>query len=151
MGPWPHRACLARIILLLIGFSGASCVNPQIQTSRRRAALRDIATQFALDLRWQRYRSCANVIVPEVQDAFRSRIVERGDDLRVTEISIVGVEFSKDSFSATVRVSVRWVLMPSISEQRAVLEQRWEDRKQGWLLSRMIDPRAQGTGPLDIE
>ncbi len=140
---------MRRLALVLTLAATSACVTGA-QRQRRAAALRVTADHFTRALRWQRFDLCEPLVAPEVRESFRRRFVEREDLLRLMDVELSGVTFSEDGHQATVRVRVRWVLLPSIIEQVGTLEQRWEDRTGGWTLSRMEMAGGTGEGPLDL-
>jgi len=139
-----------RLTLLLALAILAACAT-DMQRRRRLSALALTADQFAQALRWQRFALCERALAPEVKDVFRRKYVERTEVLRLTDVEISGVDVAEDGSSATVRARARWVLLPSITEQVSTLEQRWEDRAKGWVLTRMLVAEGTGDGPLDVQ
>ena len=143
---------MSRFALALLALLAtlAACAT-EVQRRRRLSALGATADQFTQALRWQRFDLCQRALAPEVKDTFRRRFVERAEELRFTDVEISGVDVAEDGRSATVRARVRWLLLPSITEQQSTLEQRWEDRANGWVLARMLVAGSAGDGPLDLQ
>jgi len=134
----------------LLGLALCAACAASLSEGRRTAALQAYAQKFNDALRWRSYAVCERLLAPEAQQPFRERVVARQEDLRVTDAEITGVTWSEDRFVATVQVRVAWTILPSITEQRGTLEQRWEDRQAGWLLVRMAVAGGDGAGPLDL-
>ena len=144
---------LARIALLLALAGTLGIVGGCAQRARRiqrTGHLVDSAQAFSHALRWKRYRICDRFVAPELKASFHDRFAESDDDLRVTDAEIVGVDWPPEATAATVRLRLRWVRLPSLTEHVTTLEQTWEDRLNGWLLARMVGPASPGSGPLDL-
>ena len=142
------RPVLLAVLALLVAL--AACAT-DAQRRRRLGALQVTADQFTQALRWQRFDICERVLAPEVREVFRRRFVGQEQVLRLTDVEISGVTVAEDGYSATVRTRVRWLLLPSITEQVSTVEQRWEDRSSGWVLARMLVAGGTGNGPLDVQ
>lgn len=144
----PAATCVVAVIAAATAAVG--CAHRVTPRAARSAALVQSAQTFAEALRWQRFQRCGGYLAPEVREEFQARIAAAEGALEITDSELVDVQWAEDDVAATVRVRMRWLELPSLVERRATVEQRWEERKEGWLLSRMEVPGGDGQTVLDI-
>ena len=134
--------------LSVLATLGLACAGPGGLRGRE-GALQASSERFNEALRWQRFDLCERLLAPELTTSFATRFVARETELRLTDVQVLGVTWEEDRSAATVRLRIRFTLLPSITERVATVDQRWEDRQAGWLLARMKEAGGPGGGPLE--
>lgn len=98
---------------------------------------------FHQRIRWRDFRGAAEIIVPEKRAAFvRGRVKNHDEeDFQVSEYQLEDAVLSPDKSVALVVSKLSWVKMPSTSEQRITLTNKFVWRDKAWFLE------SQDTGP----
>jgi hypothetical protein len=109
------------------------------------AALQSTAEQFHERIRWKDFHGASELLVPERRDAFlRARKADE-KDLSVTDYDVSAPKLGPARTRADVKSRVKWVRLPSATENDAEVTSELVDYHGTWLLA-----RQQG-GPFDAE
>jgi hypothetical protein len=95
----------------------------------------EAARELNLAARFGRLDVAAERTVDAARPTFMQRRREWGNELRVVEIELSGLELT-DKEHAQVLVNVSWMRMSEGLLHTTVLSQQWADRNQGWQLIR---------------
>jgi len=100
------------------------------------ALLRTTVDQFHERLHWNDFHAASGALVPERRERFlKARSARRDDkDLTVTECEVVNVDAREGKALITTRM--RWIRLPSASEQSDEVVSEWVDYDGTWLLAR---------------
>jgi hypothetical protein len=110
-----------------------------------RESLKPAAQQFHERIRWKDFTGASDLIVPERREQFRvARSTSKDErDLSITDFELDRIELSPDGTTARVSAHLKWVKLPSNTEQDAVVVSEFVDYRGTWLLAR------QEHGPFD--
>jgi hypothetical protein len=109
------------------------------------AALQSTAEQFHERIRWRDFRGASELLVPERRDAFLSARKADEKDFSVTDYEVGTAKVGPVRTHAEVKSRLKWVRLPSATENDAELTTELVDYHGTWLLA-----RQQG-GPFDAE
>jgi hypothetical protein len=134
------RTCTLSLALALL----AACAH---SSSRRAEDLQPAVRRFHERVRWRDWPSVARLMVPELRGPFLEARNARRDeqDLSITDYEVLEVGLTDEAQRAVVRSRIRWLRLPSPSEQTALVTSEFVWRDGDWLLE-----RQQG-GPFDGE
>lgn len=109
--------------------------------------LRPVVESFHQRVRWKDYRIAARYIVPERRQDFERARRERQDerDLSITDYEIEEVQVEEEGARAVVTSRIKWMRLPSVSEQSDTVTSEFIYRDGKWLLEK------QAGGPFDGE
>ncbi|WP_375771757.1 hypothetical protein NR798_12975 [Archangium gephyra] len=102
---------------------------------------------FHQRVRWKDYRIATRFIVPERRQDFERARREKQDerDLSITDYDIEEVEVVEEGERAIVTSRIKWMRLPSVSEQSDTVTSEFIYRDGKWLLEK------QSGGPFDGE
>ncbi|MFE8601081.1 hypothetical protein AB8V91_29430 [Archangium violaceum] len=102
---------------------------------------------FHQRVRWKDYRIAARIIVPERRQDFERARREKQDerDLSITDYEIEEVEVVEEGQRAIITSRIKWMRLPSISEQSETVTSEFIYREGKWMLEK------QSGGPFDGE
>lgn len=127
------------VLSLALSLLSAGCAHlpPDLEE------LKPTVEAFHQRLKWRDFRGAAEIIVPEKRAAFvRGRVKDHDEeDFQVSEYQLEDAVLSPDKSVALVVSKLAWVKMPSISEQRVTLTNKFVWRDKAWFLE------SQDTGP----
>lgn len=142
----PHQNCkISRILLviLLLVFSLAGCIPPQLEKSRSEAF-----RQYEIIVRWSQWDAAADFIAPEyLAEHPISRLqMDRLRLFRVTQYTIRSVNVIEDGMAATQVVEVKMFNTNQGLERTIIDEQMWryEEASQRWRLHSPLPDPTQG-------
>ncbi|HEX4620456.1 MAG TPA: hypothetical protein VH208_02715 [Myxococcaceae bacterium] len=135
----------ARKTILVGALFAAACAHAPQQPDA--AALPPTVESFFDKVRWRDLRAAAQLIVADRRPDFLKAAAKRQDDrdLTLTEFTAEDVRFSADGRKATVLVHVRWVRLPSATEQSEEVTSEFVWDAGAWWLAR------QESGPFGEE
>lgn len=105
--------------------------------------LKPTVESFHQRLKWRDFRGAAEIIVPEKRAAFiRGRVKAKDeDDFQVSEYQLEDAVTSPDKSVAMVVSRLAWVKLPSPSEQKVTITNKFVWRDKAWFLE------SQDSGP----
>jgi hypothetical protein len=115
----------------------AVLVLPACAHLRQSGANEDL--DHAVDLYWKAVHwqdavaGSAFVYFDQRSDWLRTRD-KRSKDLNMTSWDVQGEKVDPSGLTATVLVKATWFLLPSVTEESEVLEQRWVYKEGHWLV-----------------
>lgn len=116
--------------LLLVG----ACAHEQRRADP--AALQATAEKFHELVRWKDFRGASELVVPERRAAFLKASHDAERDLSVTDYEVQSPKWGDDKHKASVVSRLRWVMLPSPTENDAEVTSDWVDYRGTWLLAR---------------
>ena len=94
---------------------------------------------FHTDLRWARYESAAEVIVPEERARFLGRYEELGDDYKIANMDLVTAKRPSEK-EAVVEMEQESYKEPQMTVKKQTFIELWEKRAGQWMLvKRMVE------------
>jgi hypothetical protein len=135
-----------RLLAVLLALAlGGGCAHTKKKPDPE--TLRPVVESFHQRVRWKDYRIAARYIVPERRQDFEKARRERQDerDLSITDYEVEEVEFTEEGERAIVTSRIKWMRLPSVSEQSATVTSEFIYRDGKWLLERQLG------GPFDGE
>jgi hypothetical protein len=129
--------------LLLVGAGLQACSHTRGSGSLE--SLKSAGETFLQRLRWRDFRGAGELILSERRERYDTFVGGFADenDLTLSDYQIEDVRLSpKHVGRGLVVARVRWVQMPSVSEQNAVITSEFVYRDGAWFLGR------QDKGPL---
>jgi hypothetical protein len=133
-----------RLLAVLLAFAlSAGCAHTKKKSDLE--TLRPVVESFHQRVRWKDYRIAARYVVPERRQDFERARRERQDerDLSITDYEIEEVEVVEEGMRAIVTSRIRWMRLPSVSEQSDVVTSEFVYQDGKWLLEK------QSGGPFD--
>jgi hypothetical protein len=123
----------------------AACAHAPQQPDA--AGLPPTVESFFDKVRWRDLRAAAQWVIDERRQDFLKAVAKRQDDrdLSVTDFALEDVRFSPDGRTATVLSRVRWVRLPSVTEQSEEVTSQFVWKAGAWWLAR------QEAGPFGEE
>jgi len=122
------------LTLLAWALLGVGCAS----SGANLTTLKSTYEEFEQRIRWaDDVGAAAQMVVPERRSAFITARTRDAKDVSISEIDLLDVHQSEDGQSATVTSRVRWVRLPSTSEQIADVKSLWVARGNDWLLESM--------------
>lgn len=135
-----------RLLAVLLAFAlGTGCAHTKKKSDLE--SLRPVVESFHQRVRWKDYRIAARYIVPERRQDFERARRERQDerDLSITDYEIEEVQVEEEGARAIVTSRIKWMRLPSVSEQSDTVTSEFIYRDGRWLLEK------QAGGPFDGE
>jgi hypothetical protein len=135
-----------RLLAVLLAFAlGAGCAHTKKKSDLE--TLRPVVESFHQRVRWKDYRIAARYIVPERRQDFERARRERQDerDLSITDYEIEEVQVEEEGARAIVTSRIKWMRLPSVSEQSDTVTSEFIYREGRWMLEK------QAGGPFDGE
>jgi hypothetical protein len=120
---FPGSLRLLAVPLLLLALVGSSigCAAPQ--RAGRNRALSQLSFAMQQAYRWKDWGTVERMLDPPLLEAFAQRFVRPGDSLSITDVEILQVEMPDQQADAgRIRVELRWVQLPSVSEHATTLD-----------------------------
>jgi len=140
----PALLGLGLALLLAVG-----CAAPQ--KSGRIRSLGDTVFRLNHAYRWKDFATVRKMLDPAQVAEFDRRFVEPGDDLVIVDTEVGEVDVpEKEALSATLQLTLKWYLLPSISVTTTRLRCTLHNKDGRWLLIRQEEVGKEGTGPLDL-
>ena len=135
----------ARKTILVAALIAAACAHAPQQPDA--AALPPTVDSFFDKVRWRDMRAAAQLVVADRRPDFLKAAARRQDDrdLTLTEFTAEDVRFSADGKKATVLSHLRWVRLPSATEQSEEVTSEFVWDAGAWWLAR------QEAGPFGEE
>lgn len=129
-------------VLLVFALSGG-CAHTKKKSDLE--TLRPVVESFHQRVRWKDYRIATRFIVPERRQDFERARREKQDerDLSITDYEIEEVEVVEEGERAIVTSRIKWMRLPSVSEQSDTVTSEFIYREGKWLLEK------QSGGPFD--
>ncbi|HYO58303.1 hypothetical protein [Archangium sp.] len=137
---------MIRLLALLFALAlSGGCAHTKKKSDLE--ALRPVVESFHQRVRWKDYRIAARYIIPERRQDFEKARRERQDerDLSITDYEIEEVQLDEKGERATVTSRIKWMRLPSVSEQSDTVTSEFIFRDGKWLLERQLG------GPFDGE
>lgn len=133
-GGMRHVVISAVLSLLL---AGCAHMPPDLEE------LKPTVEAFHQRLKWRDFRGAAEIIVPEKRAAFiRGRVKNKDEeDFQVSEYQLEDAVTSGDKSIAMVVSRLAWVKLPSVSEQKVTITNKFVWRDKAWFLE------SQDSGP----
>lgn len=119
---------LSMATLLLLGCAA---------TERQTRPFDDVVLDYMQRLRWHDWNGAAQHIPEEERDPFLQRMLE-GEDLRMTDVRLEGVELQGDGTRAATRIAFEYYRLPSPTVKTVRAKQEWayaegdRTRPGGW-------------------
>ena len=135
-----------RLLAVLLAFAlSTGCAHTKKKSDLE--TLRPVVESFHQRVRWKDYRIAARFIVPERRQDFERARRERQDerDLSITDYEIEEVQVEEEGARAIVTSRIKWMRLPSVSEQSDTVTSEFIYRDGKWLLEK------QAGGPFDGE
>ena len=131
-------------MLLVFALSGG-CAHTKKKSDLE--TLRPVVESFHQRVRWKDYRIAARLIVPERRQDFEKARREHQDerDLSITDYEIEEVQVVEEGERAIVTSRIKWMRLPSVSEQSDTVTSEIIYREGKWLLEKQLG------GPFDGE
>lgn len=121
--------------LVLAALSGAmmlgACASTRMQDSMRE--LQDSVEAYNEAFRWKNFERAAMYMPADLRAAFLATYEDDENSLHIEDFQIVNVNMENEK-SATVTVRLRYMLLPSVSVERASLVQHWKKINEAWTL-----------------
>jgi hypothetical protein len=127
---------LALLSLMMIGVIGCNHA-PHEKTMDDGRDLQLRVQSFHTDLRWARYESAAEVIVPEERARFLGRYEELGDDYKIANMDLVTVKRPNDK-QAVVEMDQESYKEPQMTVKKQTFMELWEKRDGQWMLVKRL-------------
>jgi len=132
----PRAAAIAALSLSFALIAG--CKSPGLGMSGylRDKALNNAALEYNKLVRWQEWERACEYLKIDAQPAFTEKMESQEETFRLTDFEIKDTRPGNDSKSATVRVVYRYYWLPSITEQKMTVVQRWTwvDKEKRWMI-----------------
>lgn len=144
---------LARVGVALLAAavsSGATCAQTKTKDTLER--LKESVEGYNHAFRWKNYERAAIFIPQDLRAAFVAAYEDDETSLQIEDYTVVKVDLI-DEKSAKVSVNVRYLLLPSVVVQKALLQQEWHEVDGQWILEteknsiRPLDPTATPKDP----
>ncbi|MCY1075582.1 hypothetical protein [Archangium lansingense] len=137
---------MIRLLALFLAFAlSAGCAHTTKKSDLE--SLRPVVESFHQRVRWKDYRIAARFVVPERRQDFERARRERQDerDLSITDYEIEEVEVAEEGARAIITSRIKWMRLPSVSEQSDTVISEFIYRDGKWLLEKQFG------GPFDGE
>ncbi len=128
-----------RYALALIAGTLPACAGSYLN---RGDALKTTVRDFNLHVRWQKWRGAAAYVHPDLRGQWLAGHVAAAQQVRITDVQVLGVQPTEDGDAATVIVGVSWYRIPSTQIQQRAWQQEWRYEGREWKLvkERIPDP-----------
>jgi hypothetical protein len=137
---------LAAIALLL-----AACAHEKSGDAFTR--LKDSVDGYNHAFRWKYYERAATFLPKDIRASFLATYEDDDSSLQVEDYSIIDLDVGDDSKSATAKVKVRYMMLPSVTVEHVTLVQHWHELEGQWILEteehsiRPLDPSKTSSDP----
>jgi hypothetical protein len=127
----------------------ASCATTAEQHMQM---LQDAVDGYNSAYRWKNYERAASYLPNDLRAAFIASYEDDEKSLHVEGYTVIKVDLEGET-GATVKVRMRYLLLPSISVETRTLTQHWHKIGDSWILEteensiRVIEPEAQPQNP----
>ncbi len=132
------RTAAALVAVSLAVALVAGCKSPGLGMSGylRDKALNNATLEYNKLVRWQEWEKACEYLKLDAQAAFTEKMENQEETFRLTDFEIKDTRPGSDSKSATVRVLYRYYWLPSITEQKMTVVQRWKwvDGEKRWTI-----------------
>jgi hypothetical protein len=138
----PRRVRRGALVLVTAGLAitlATGCQTSQLgrySGAGRAKMLDDVSLDYNKFIRWQEWERASDFVRPGEQSAFKEKLQEVEDTLRITEFEIQDMRVDPKGQSATVKVLYRYYRLPSITERKMFIRQHWTWFEQGnrWVI-----------------
>ncbi len=148
----PHFLLLTILVLVLIVLPGCQGGFARYSGTNRVKVLHEAVIDYNRYLRWQEWERASDFIRDAERIAFKQGFYEIEEELRITEFEVRDTDVAQeDAKSADVVVLYRYYLLPSVTEKKIRVTQRWiwSEEENRWavdeplaFLKRIIKPTA---------
>jgi len=122
----PHFLLLTILVLALIGLPGCQGGYARYSETSRVKILHAAVVDYNRYLRWQEWEKASDFIRDAERIMFKQGFYEIEEDLRITEFEIRDTDVApEDAKSAEVVVLYHYYLLPSVTEEKVRVTQRW--------------------------
>lgn len=91
-------------------------------------------------IRWQEWERASNFVRPAEQSTFKEKLEDLEEIFRITEFQIQDTHVAPEGRSAKVKVVYRYYRLPSITERKMVVTQKWvwSDEGNHWVIDKPL-------------
>lgn len=129
-------ALFSCIVFLLVSSLGCNHA-PHEKTMDDGRDLQLRVQSFHTDLRWARYESAAEVIVPAERSRFLGRYEELGDDYKIANMDLITVKRPSEK-EAIVEMEQESYKEPQMTVKKQTFIELWEKRGGHWMLVKRL-------------
>jgi hypothetical protein len=120
---------VAAVALLAVAATG--CLAPATRSQR----LLEAARETNVSARFGRMDVAAMAVAADARAGFLRRRASWGDQIRVVDVELAGLDVDRKTSEATVDVQVAWVRMSEGVLRATRVQQKWREDKRGWKLA----------------
>lgn len=149
-------------VALLLGFvlAASGCASTQKNKAER---LREAIEAYNEAFRWKAYDRASLLLPRELRGPFLAAYEDDEGGLQIEDYQIRSVDVLDDT-RATATVKMRYMLLPSVTVETAILVQHWAEVEGAWILesednsikkldagAKPQDPRAKDAPPAEVD
>jgi hypothetical protein len=123
---------MTRRQLLLLSLGLPACAGGGHMT--KGGALKSAVRRHNLAVRWQKWRSAAIFVHPSYRQQWMAGRVVAAPHVRITDVSVLGIQPGEDGDTATVMVGVSWHRITSTSIEKRAWQQSWRYENREWFM-----------------
>lgn len=137
-------------IALVLAALGSGCASTRMQDSINQ--LKDSVEAYNEAFRWKNFERAAMYMPNDLRAAFIATYEDDENSLHVEDYQILNVNVENEQ-SAVVTVRLRYMMLPSVTVEKATLVQHWRKVSDAWMLEtedgsiRELDPNKLPKNP----
>jgi hypothetical protein len=93
--------------------------------------------QFNSGVRWARHRQAGSYLSAKLRKAYLDRVEEMDEQVKVSEVEPLRVDFAKKGTVALVRYRYRWHVKSRMLLRKAIIVEQWVWKDDKWRLMRL--------------